>query len=73
VPVFSVILIFSNFSMLVFLCILVDIICTDWLFCSTQGDIRLWDLRKSESVKTINTQQGLTAVDAHQYSELLAW
>lgn len=39
---------------------------------STQGDIRLWDLRKNESLKTINTQQGLTAVDAHQYSELLA-
>lgn len=39
---------------------------------STQGDIKLWDLRTNESLKTINAQQGLTAIDAHQHSELLA-
>lgn len=37
------------------------------------GDVRLWDIRMKESFKVINTAAGLTAMDAHQHAELIAW
>jgi len=39
---------------------------------STNGDIRVWDRRMNESVRLISTTGGLTALDVHQYCEVIA-
>ena len=41
--------------------------------CSVNGDVRLWDIRARESFKVINASVGLTALDAHQHAEVIAW
>lgn len=42
-------------------------------FFSNAGDVRFWDPRFTESVRTLNLQQGLTAVDIHKHADVLAW
>ncbi|CAH1793910.1 unnamed protein product [Owenia fusiformis] len=39
---------------------------------SVGGDIRFWDPRFTESVKTISTSQGLTSLEVHEYADVLA-
>ncbi|XP_052071445.1 regulatory-associated protein of mTOR-like isoform X2 [Mytilus californianus] len=39
---------------------------------SNAGDVRFWDPRFTESVRTLNLQQGLTAVDIHKHADVLA-
>ena len=40
---------------------------------SVGGDIRFWDCGYLESQKTLNTMQGLTALEVHPYADVLAW
>ena len=40
---------------------------------SNAGDVRFWDPRFTESVRTLNLQQGLTAVDIHKHADVLSW
>ncbi|XP_074648053.1 regulatory-associated protein of mTOR-like isoform X2 [Tubulanus polymorphus] len=39
---------------------------------SVGGDVRFWDPRFAESVKTISTSQGLTALEIHQFADVLS-
>ncbi|KAK3091702.1 hypothetical protein FSP39_022003 [Pinctada imbricata] len=39
---------------------------------SSGGDIRFWDPRFTESVRTLNLQQGLTSVEIHKHADVLA-
>nr|KAG5714826.1 hypothetical protein BaRGS_000314 [Batillaria attramentaria] len=39
---------------------------------SVNGDIRFWDPRFTESVRVLNTQAGLTAVDIHPRADVIA-
>lgn len=39
---------------------------------SNAGDVRFWDPRFTESVRSLNLQQGLTAVDIHKHADVLA-
>ena len=40
---------------------------------SVGGDIRFWDPRFSESIRTLQTMQGLTSMEVHEYADVLAW
>ncbi|OWF51799.1 regulatory-associated protein of mTOR-like isoform X1 [Mizuhopecten yessoensis] len=39
---------------------------------SNGGDVRFWDPRFTESVRVLNLQQGLTAVDMHNLADVIA-
>ncbi|CAI9740062.1 regulatory-associated protein of mTOR-like isoform X1 [Octopus vulgaris] len=39
---------------------------------SSAGDIRFWDIRHPESVRKFQLQQGLTAIELHQYADVIA-
>ncbi|CAE1248564.1 RAPTOR [Acanthosepion pharaonis] len=39
---------------------------------SSAGDIRFWDMRSPDSVRKIQTQQGLSAMELHQYADVIA-
>ncbi|XP_064606975.1 LOW QUALITY PROTEIN: regulatory-associated protein of mTOR-like [Liolophura sinensis] len=39
---------------------------------SVSGDVRFWDPRFTESIKTITFQQGMTSLEIHPYADVLA-
>ncbi|XP_061193905.1 regulatory-associated protein of mTOR-like isoform X1 [Saccostrea echinata] len=39
---------------------------------SNAGDVRFWDPRFTESVKTLNLTQGITALEIHKHADVLA-
>lgn len=40
---------------------------------SNAGDVRFWDPRFTESVRTLNLTQGITALEIHKHADVLAW
>lgn len=42
-------------------------------FDSNAGDVRFWDPRFTESVRTLNLTQGVTALEIHKHADVLAW
>lgn len=40
---------------------------------SVNGDVRFFDPRMPESVSTVQTVKGLTALDIHPQADLIAW
>lgn len=40
---------------------------------SSSGDIRIFDLRKNSSVNTVQITQGITALAAHEMTDIFAW
>lgn len=40
---------------------------------SIAGDVKFWDPRFTESVKTINTQCTLSAMDVHKEADIFVW
>jgi len=37
------------------------------------GDIKFWDIRNAQSIKTIECQGGMSALAIHDYAPLIAW
>ena len=40
---------------------------------STAGDLKFWDPRFTESVRSLSLQQDFTCVDIHPRADVLAW
>lgn len=40
---------------------------------SSSGDIRIFDLRKNSSINTVQITQGITALSAHEMTDIFAW
>ena len=43
------------------------------LYFSTAGDLKFWDPRFTESVRSLSLQQDFTCVDIHPRADVLAW
>lgn len=51
----------------------VPLLLTFLVIFSNAGDVRFWDPRFTESVRTLNLTQGITALEIHKHADVLAW